>query len=117
MNDVAWRPPTWVRVARVLVPAVALAYAVTLLPDVRGTGGPRFVPWLEIGVGDGVLVASGLLCLARGVLVAHARWAWVLVGIGPLLYVGGDLVYYGFLADLAAPPYPSWSDALWLALY
>jgi diguanylate cyclase (GGDEF)-like protein len=95
---------------------VVVLYGFTLIPGVRDPG-PHFVGWLDIGVGDGVTVVSSLLCLARAYLVPRARWAWALLGAGPLLYVGGDLVYYGVLANESAPPYPSVSDGLWLALY
>ncbi len=98
------------------MPVVVVLYGITLIPGVRGPG-PHFVGWLDIGVGDGTTVVAALLCLARAVLVPQARVAWALLGAGPLLYVGGDLVYYGFLAHDSAPPYPSVSDALWLALY
>ncbi len=117
MSDNAASPPAWVRVARYLVPVLTLVYGVTLLPGVRGGDGPRFVPWLEIGVGDGLVVVSAVLCLVRAACVPRSRLAWVLLGLGPLAYVAGDLYYYGVLSQLEAPPYPSVADALWLALY
>ncbi len=114
--DPPWRPPAWARVAAVAVPVLAVLYAATLLPGVRGDG-PVFVWWLEFGVGDGVIVATGLLCLTRSLLVRRARPAWLMLGASPLLYVLGDLVYYAFLQGSATPPYPSWADACWIGAY
>ena len=114
MSQGVWSPPGWARRLSWALPVLAVAYGLTLLPGVRGPH-PVFVPWLEIGVGDGILVASGLLCVARAVLVPRGRLAWALIGTAPLVYALGDLVYYAFLQDLADPPYPSWSDVAWLA--
>jgi diguanylate cyclase (GGDEF)-like protein len=116
MTADTWSPPRWTRVLSALVPAVVLLYGLTLLPGVRGPEA-RFVGWLEIGVGDGTIAVSALLCLARAALVRRDRWAWALIGLGPMLYVGGDLFYYNFMAGASSPPYPSVSDALWLGLY
>lgn len=84
-----WAAPRWARALTVLVPVVTVLYGFTLVPGVRGPD-PRSVGWLEIGVGDGVIAVSALMCLARAALVQQARWAWALLGAGPLLYVGGD---------------------------
>ncbi|MGA8209258.1 MAG: bifunctional diguanylate cyclase/phosphodiesterase [Nocardioidaceae bacterium] len=112
----SWRAPVPVRWVCALLPVLTVAYGLTLVPGVRGPG-PMLVPWLEIGVGDGLIVVSGLLCVARAVRVAHARLAWLLLGLAPLLYVVGDLVYYAFFQALTDPPYPSWADLCWLAVY
>src|SRR5689334_13756521 len=104
MSQGTWSPPVWARRLSWALPALAVAYGVTLLPGVRGPH-PVFVPALEIGLGDGIIVAAGLLCLARAVLFPRARLAWALIGAGPLFYALGDLVYYAFLQDLADPPY------------
>ena len=33
------------------------------------------------------------------------------------MYVAGNLYYYLWMFDLTDPPYPSWSDAMWLSVY
>jgi diguanylate cyclase len=116
MGRDSWRAPAWARVLCLLLPAVTLGYGLTLVPGVRGPE-PVFVPWLEIGVGDGIVVASALLCLARAALVRRARAGWALLGLGALVYVCGDLYYYGLLTGATDLAYPSWADAYWLATY
>ncbi|MGH3333609.1 MAG: hypothetical protein ACRDPJ_20105, partial [Nocardioidaceae bacterium] len=116
MGNEIWNPPMWVRVARVLLPVSVLGYGITLVPGVRGPNAD-FVPVLEIGLGDGIIAASALLCLARAWLVVRARLAWAVLGAGALLYVCGDLYYYAALDSLADPPFPSWADAAWLSAY
>jgi diguanylate cyclase (GGDEF)-like protein len=93
-----------------------VGYGATLLPGVRA-GGPHLVPWLDYGMGNGSIVLSGLLCLLRAARVREGRLAWLLVGCSPLLYVGGNAVYYSWIVHLENPPYPSWADASWLAVY
>jgi len=116
MGRGTWRPPLWGRALAVLVPVVTLMYGVTLVPGLRGDH-PVFVPWLEIGVGDGVIVASGLVCLLRARLLPQARAAWLMLGLAPLMYAAGDMLYYLAGATGRPMPYPSWADAAWLATY
>jgi hypothetical protein len=104
-----WNPPAWVRTLRLLLPVVVAGYAVTLVPGVRGPE-PVYVPWLDIGVGSGSILVSGLLCVARAVLVPRARLAWALIGAAPILFAAGATYYYAFLEQLASPPFPSMAD-------
>ena len=64
-----------------------------------------------------LLVAGGVLCLARAVAVRHERTVWALLGAGALLYAGGDITWALFFEGAKSPPYPSISDALWLSAY
>ena len=45
------------------------------------------------------------------------RGAWALIGLGLLLWSGGDLVWTLWLTDLENPPYPSVADGLYLGSY
>ncbi len=45
------------------------------------------------------------------------RAPWLLLGVGLLSWFGGELYYTVHLAEMAEPPYPSLSDALYLACY
>jgi hypothetical protein len=48
---------------------------------------------------------------------ASPRGAWALIGLGLLLWSGGDLVWTLWLGDLENPPYPSIADGLYLGSY
>jgi diguanylate cyclase (GGDEF)-like protein len=122
-HDVVASPPhrtaRTVRLARATCAAlvvVVVAYGLTLLPGVR-PGGPHVIPWLDYGCGSGSIVGSALLCLLRAVRTREQRAAWLLVGTAPLLYVAGNAVYYSWVVHLDDPPYPSWADACYLAVY
>ena len=115
-QDTAWRVPGWARAVRALTVVALAGYAVSVVPGVRGDG-PAFSGWLDIGVGDGVQVLAGVLCLARAGWDRRHRLAWALLGLGPIAYSLGDLVYYAYEHAGAEAPYPSYADPGWLMLY
>ena len=74
-------------------------------------------------VGQNVLYnAVGLACVA---LIAvglrrhrpERRAPWVLLGLGVLLWVAGDVAYTLYDLPAGDPPFPSWADVLHLAGY
>ncbi|GAA2724925.1 putative bifunctional diguanylate cyclase/phosphodiesterase [Cellulomonas aerilata] len=116
MGRTTWHVPRAIALLRLAVPVVAVLYAVTLLPGVRGPQ-PVFVGWLDSGVGLGVVVASAALCLLRAALVGAERRAWIFLGLAPLAYVCGDLYYNAVLVGADVVPYPSWGDLGWIGVY
>jgi len=74
---------------------------------------PTTVKVLEICL----FLVPAALCLLRAALVREERLAWACFGIGMLSWAAGYLYYFVALEDLASPPYPSPSDALWLGYY
>jgi two-component system cell cycle response regulator len=60
------------------------------------------------------LVLAALTCFARA-LVGEQRVAWAAFGLGLLSWTAGDLYWTLALADRASTPYPSLSDAGYLA--
>jgi two-component system cell cycle response regulator len=64
-----------------------------------------------------VLLGSGLLCLARGVLVTRERVAWLTMAVGVIGWAFGNVYYTVVLWDLDPIPIPSVSDALWIVYY
>ena len=65
----------------------------------------------------GLFIVPGALCLLRAWLVREQRLAWGAFGIGMWCFGAGSGYWYVALQPLATPPYPSWSDALWLGYY
>ncbi len=64
-----------------------------------------------------VVVAAGLVCVARGVASSRERAAWILVGISVVSWGVGNTIWTFAYVGLDSPPYPSIADAFWLALY
>ena len=106
------------RVARGLLALGALAFVVSVVPGVR-SGGPGYVPVLDLGLSTAVMLGAALCCLWRASRQRPERWAWVLVAAAVLVYALGDLYYYLALVDVPAEemPYPSFADAGWLGWY
>jgi two-component system, cell cycle response regulator len=63
-----------------------------------------------------MFVGSGL-CLASVPSRGHERRAWAAIGLGVLLWSGGDLTWTVWLDNLDNPPYPSIADGLYLGNY
>ena len=63
---------------------------------------------------DVVLVVAAGICLARGVLVARERAAWLLIGAGVTAWTLGEIYYTAVLWYDSSPPIPSPADAGYL---
>ena len=72
---------------------------------------------VDAGLAHVLLALSAGLCLLRGVLVRVDRAAWLLMGAAGLSWTAGNVYWWVALRDVAEPPYPSWADAGWLAVY
>ena len=109
------RAPRAIRIALYLLVAgvaIQLAHALTGVPSAG------FVDRvIDDGIYNGVLVGAALVCVARACLVREERTAWALIGFGLAAWSAADLYYTVVLAKLDEPPYPSISDAGWLAFY
>ncbi len=81
-----------------------------------GTG-PTAAALLDGWLYSSLVLASALGLFARGVLVREDRLAWCLLGAGVLAWSVGDIYWWRVLAVMEEPPFPSISDALYLALY
>jgi len=66
---------------------------------------------------NGLVLAAGATCVARGLSNSRERGAWVLIGAAVLSWgVGNTIWTFGYVGS-AAPPYPSIADVFWLAVY
>jgi diguanylate cyclase (GGDEF)-like protein len=103
------------------LPALTLAVTVALFLGVSvqletGFGGgwasDLFTNWLYDGVG----LCAAATCFLRA-LRGTERSAWVLIGLGVLLWTLGDIYYTAVLQNAVSQPYPSLADAGYLGLY
>jgi two-component system cell cycle response regulator len=72
---------------------------------------------LNVAVYNNLMIAAGLVCVARGVLRRPERAAWILVGVAVLAWGIGDTVWTFTVANDADPPFPSYADVGFLAVY
>ena len=66
---------------------------------------------------DSVYVLSVILVLARVLLVPRARAAWALLALALTSYAAANIFYFAVVQHLDPEPFPSPSDAGWLAFY
>jgi two-component system, cell cycle response regulator len=97
----------------VLAALLGLYAALTILEVTRSGLGKT----LDLPLYYGLLIAGTVYCLARPVLVRKDRLAWTFVGVGLACWTAGDLYYELLLVDDETIPYPSFSDALYIAFY
>ncbi|MEA2425070.1 MAG: diguanylate cyclase, partial [Thermoleophilaceae bacterium] len=69
------------------------------------------------GLHDALEVLAAAVCLCRARWVERDRRAWALFGTGILAYAIGDTLWFAWLGQLEAPPFPSYSDGFWLSFY
>jgi two-component system cell cycle response regulator len=90
------------------------AYAAHVVLGLGGEGAESFFQdWLY----NGLILAAAASCLLRGLLTSAERARWLSLGGGMLCLFGGEMYYTLHLSQLEEPPYPSLSDALYLAFY
>jgi diguanylate cyclase (GGDEF)-like protein len=109
------------RRARILLRATQLlalaGIGLELAHTAFGLGEPGLNAFFDNWVYNGIIVVASLFCLTRAALIGHERWAWFGLGVGLALWSGGEIYYSAVLAHQQVPPYPSLSDALYLAFY
>src|SRR4051794_21270998 len=82
-----------------------------------GFGGDALDGFFNDWVYNGLVLISSIWCLARAALVRTDRGAWALIGLGLACWATAEIVNTVYLSKLDYPPYPSISDAFWLAFY
>lgn len=84
---------------------------------VIGLGGSGADALFNTWIYNALMLTSAAACLLRAALVRRERVAWTLLGIGLLLYTGGEIYYAAVLAEKASVPIPSPADGGYLAFY
>lgn len=74
---------------------------------------PLFVTWLH----NGITAAAAVVCLAAVREEPRARGAWLAFGVGLAAWATADVLWSAMYGLGENAPYPTLSDALWLAWY
>lgn len=82
-----------------------------------GFGGHSADALFDTWVYCALMLTSAAGCLLRAALIRRERVAWALLGVGLLLYSGGEIYYAAVLAGKASVPIPSPADGGYLAFY
>lgn len=104
-----------------LAPVFAVLFAALALEashEIFGFAGSGYSNLVDSYLYDAMIGSSGLLMVARGVLAPRER-AWMVIGIGTLLWMSGDIVWDINFGNASAGHVPriSVSDAFWLSWY
>jgi two-component system, cell cycle response regulator len=108
------KPRTFLRAIQIGSFLALTAYA---LHVGLGVGGDGLAPFFADYVYNALVVVAALSCLVRGVRVAEHRAAWAVMGVGLLSWAGAEIYNSFHLSKMEEPPYPSYSDALYIAFY
>jgi diguanylate cyclase (GGDEF)-like protein len=82
-----------------------------------GVMGPGVTAVLEDYLYNALLFAGAGFCLWRAAAVSEERLAWTVMGAAIAVWTAGDILWTALWASDPNAPYPSVSDALWLAWY
>src|SRR6478609_1930249 len=85
-----------------LLAVVAVEYTFQLSEALRDV--------IEVVVYNGLVIAAGVVCVARGIVVRRERTAWIAMGVAVLAWGVGNTVWTFTVSGLADPPYPSAAD-------
>jgi two-component system, cell cycle response regulator len=82
-----------------------------------GFGGHSTDVLFNTWIYSALMLTSAVACLLRAALIRRERGVWALLGVGLLLYTGGEIYYAAVLAGQATVPIPSPADGGYLAFY
>jgi diguanylate cyclase (GGDEF)-like protein len=85
--------------------------------DWLGLGGSGLDQLAGGALYDSVVVAAGIACLLRAYLVPRERAAWVLIGLGILVWAAAEVYWTGYILNDPSAPYPSPADIGYVAFY
>ena len=99
-----------------LLLATAIVASVAVLARTLGFVSP--VPAIFDNAYYAVELLACVICALRAACSSGIeRAAWAVLAVGLLGYFAADVYWLVALADVASPPYPSWSDAGYISIY
>ncbi len=104
-------PALWALAAVVTAALVVFDVVTALAPR------PEPVDLWDTWVYGLVMVGAAGIALLRAASVRSERALWGTLGLAIALYAGGDWMYTLWIQNLDPEPYPSLSDAWWIAFY
>jgi diguanylate cyclase (GGDEF)-like protein len=115
----ALHPRLLTPVTRAGLTALATATAVYLAYVLLGfgTGDDALDGLVNDWLQNALLLAGATLVAVRAVRVPESRAAWAALAVALLCWSAGQVLWSARYAGMEDAPYPSWSDALWLAAY
>lgn len=114
MTEIAARP---VRAVPLVGLVLGLLVLVQAVQDISGAGGSRLDTLANDGIHNFLLWTAAAACLARAFVVRRGRMTWLMFGLSLALFAIGDTLWSLLYADQRPAPFPSVSDAFWLAYY
>lgn len=118
-QDAGWTAPGFggLRTAGSAVMVVVVALLAFATGTVRRPEGELWALAYDLGLYNVIFVAAAVACRQAARRVPAERLAWSALGVALLLNVAANSIYSLVIVRMAEEPYPSVSDALWLAYY
>src|SRR3954447_5746306 len=100
-----------------LTGGMALAFLIAFFAHALFRKGDGLDGFFNDWVYNGLVLVAAASALTRGVRIRENRAAWFFLGGGLALWSAAEITSTVYVAKLPTPPYPSISDAMWLAFY
>ena len=82
-----------------------------------GMGGKPLAPFFNLWVHDGLFLLAAAACVVTAVRCAPERGAWLCFAVALGTYAAGEILWTTIFSKQDPEPFPSLSDACWLAFY
>jgi hypothetical protein len=96
---------------------LAILFVSEALHELIGFGGSGLDRFFNRVVLNFLILGSGGICLLRAATIGHLRAAWTLMGVSLVTFGIGSVVWSVHYAEVQPQPFPTATDAFWLAYY
>jgi hypothetical protein len=105
------------RATEALWGVLAILFLAEALHELFGLGGSGADRFFNRGVFNVLIFGSGAICLLRAATIERLRGAWALIGLSLVSFGIGAVIWSFHYAEIHPQPFPTASDAFWLAYY